>query len=109
MLNKSYGYHGTAREVALYVPGDDGRLVYVTRGAWYEARPVARSGFRAFRGGAVSVPADQCRFVLDRAAYGDPENNPEADRKDLCWGGPSMSATEFLQWCQDAPDSADDW
>ena len=107
MLNKTYGYHGTPREVALFVPGDDGRLQYVSRGCWREARHVARSGFRVLRGGPVSVPADQCRFVLDRMGFGDPETVPGDDRKDLCWGGPRLTAAEFLRWCRDAPDSAD--
>lgn len=86
---------GQEREVALFIlRGDQPR--YHCRGSLSEAVPVATYGFRAWRGGAVTDPVETLRFVIDESTGA--REDPERDRRDLCWGGEFLTAEEFLAY-----------
>ena len=87
------------REVGAFVrnteprEGDDLEWLYHSRGSVTDCYQVLTKGSKpGFIGGLSTFPPADVRLILDQPSWGD------RDSKDLCWGGPSMTVQDFLDW-----------
>lgn len=88
---------GEMREAAAFVkPPDSDRWLYHSRGTADEAYRALLGRRPGFIGGVADFAPEEVRVTLDQPSWGD------TDRKDLCWGGPSLSVSDFMDWYAEA-------
>ena len=85
---------GKEREAAAFVrpDGEGGGWMYHSRGTVTEARNAILNRRPGFIGGVADFAPEDVRVCLDQPSWG------ERDTKDLCWGGPTMSVPDFMDW-----------
>ncbi len=87
------------RQVAAFIHRD-GRWLYHSRGTVEEASRALAGKRHGFVGGIAEYAPEDIRITLDQPSWGD------RDSMDLCWGGPTMSVPDFMDWYMTAKEQS---